>query len=623
MSKPDFSQFNLADVFKASLNNLTEMLRLQRNSKDKKNIYKTIDDYQNKPEQLINAFQYMNIIGNSEFSSFIQDKLPNKDETFNSPMSLSLLYELFLNNHKDEKSDEKNTSKTKGEEDSIINLDELKNYQKSNEIKDFIEVKIPYVIQAAIGGNIDIFKNVYKYTKQKSLNIESVIGLTNKQKNAFTSNILGAAIYYNNSKMVKYILDNYRQEIDLNFKSIEKKGRRNRKTLIKEFTGYTPFLLALISPFSSDKETIILLQILFSTDIINPNVKEANGENCLHIAARCGKLCSTKFLIESKKLDNLLSETNRDGITPLTLAKNLGANEMYEYYRGLGTEKEEEIEKNIKELLEGEKIKMSKRKGNKSRKINTDEIKLLGSSMFSSTQKDNNWKKTKNNDEKEVIDSKKLRQFFGVEEEKKSEAEDETEFKDEEKTIEEEHNKEERINNYDLDIKKRRKEKYGYKADSNRNNKIKKEHINNHKIKSFSKYNEEYNEYYNNNYKDYSNYKDYNNYNDYNYNDYDNNNDNYYKKAYNYEDNYNNKHKNSNYNNNYNYNRFNNKYGNKYIGSKALEVTDDQIFVNKKWNKQTEENQINTSEKVIETTTSTEIIGFDIRKAKKKSNKNK
>ena len=89
-------------------------------------------------------------------------------------------------------------------------------------------------------------------------------------------------------------------------------------------------MLAIVGP-SSDSQTIDVLKILnnYNTKF---DITDFNKENILHLATRNKKIETAKFLIDDLNLKYLLNETNKDGQTPLSLAKNLNYDDFIYYY---------------------------------------------------------------------------------------------------------------------------------------------------------------------------------------------------------------------------------------------------------------------------------------------------
>ena len=91
------------------------------------------------------------------------------------------------------------------------------------------DIECPLIIQAAIGGDIEIFKYLMENGFGNNLkNITGHIGLTKKQKNSLISNVIGAAAYHGKFKLLEYIMNNYSKKVDLSYLSLERKCRLSK-----------------------------------------------------------------------------------------------------------------------------------------------------------------------------------------------------------------------------------------------------------------------------------------------------------------------------------------------------------------------------------------------------------
>ena len=92
---------------------------------------------------------------------------------------------------------------------SLVKSDFKKNPNTdvSKEFKEnYIDVEMPYIIQASVGGNVKIFELLV--SKGADVFVVGHISLSRKKKNSFVNNILGAASFFGNVSLVKYILEN-------------------------------------------------------------------------------------------------------------------------------------------------------------------------------------------------------------------------------------------------------------------------------------------------------------------------------------------------------------------------------------------------------------------------------
>ena len=104
---------------------------------------------------------------------------------------------------------------------------------KINDSKDnFIDIMCPFVLMAGIGGDVEIFKYLLNQNLISDLNISGIIGLSNKFKNVFNSNIIGPCAYYGNEKLLEYLLNNYRSKLDINIYTTENNPNRKKQKII-------------------------------------------------------------------------------------------------------------------------------------------------------------------------------------------------------------------------------------------------------------------------------------------------------------------------------------------------------------------------------------------------------
>jgi len=284
---------------------------------------------------------------------------------------------------------------------------------KITEGKDiYIDVQIPFVLMSGIGGDIEIFKYLLNQKLISDKNQTGIIGLSKKFKNIFNSNIIGACAYYGNNKLLEYLLKNYKNDLDVNVSTTERKSRNTKPNILKEFQGCTPCLLAVEGP-SSDATTLETLKILCNHKA-NFGVNDFNEDNILHLATKAKKIETAKFIIDTLKLKDLISEVNKDKYTPLSLAQHLNNDAFITYYSDLNEIDEKEIQDNVNELIESSKtatIRQSKKskKKNKKKGKNRDMPALLNYSSENkeSTEEEKNKKKEENNNNKNENESQK------------------------------------------------------------------------------------------------------------------------------------------------------------------------------------------------------------------------
>ena len=354
----------------------------------------------------------------------------------------------------------------------------------------YIDFDCPLILQACIGGDEEIFFYLMKHQFGKNiLNVNGIIGLSKKQKNAFTSNVIGACSYYGRYKLLEYLIQNYK--FDLNFFSSEKKAKNKHSSFIKEYTNLTPISLSILSEISSDDDIIKVIKLLFDAKA-SLNECDCNGNNILHIGVKSGKINVIKFLIEELNVKNLCNQINKNGQTPLGIAQYLKNNDIIDYLKKQTEVSNEKLEEELLELIQSthKKNQGKKKKGKKN-----NDIPLLNTSSYKETLEisSSNDKSINENNQKDLKEIKN--------EEKEEENENENEEEEEEKEIEK---------NYQLDKKDN---SYGYRN------------------KTYNNYNDNNNYNVNNNY--YYEKRGYNKY--YNKN-----------KKYNYNDSYNNKNRKNN-----------------------------------------------------------------------------
>ena len=317
---------------------------------------------------------------------------------------------------------------------------------KLTETKDgFIDVQIPYVLLAGISGHIDIFEYMMNHKLIVNKNLTGIIGISKKHKNIFNSNVIGACSFYGKSKLLDFILKNYKEELDIEFSTTEKKAKNNKMRFSKEYSGYTPALLALVGP-ADDKDTLDVLKTLAEYGS-KFDISNWNQDNILHLATKNKKLECAKYICGELGLKNLLSQNNKEGYNPLSLAQHLNEDKFISYFHDINEEDEKKIEENLKELLaesvNKETKKGKKKKGKKKGKNNdtNDDIPgFFASSDYQETLKEIVPKKVEEeNDNKiessEIINAsnnkKRNNNTNNKKKEKEEENDDEEEIKEE------------------------------------------------------------------------------------------------------------------------------------------------------------------------------------------------
>ena len=99
--------------------------------------------------------------------------------------------------------------------------------------------------------------------------------------NSVVSNVIGAAAYFGKPKMLAGLVEILSEPSDINYKATEPKTEESDKINFKpEWTGYTPLMLAIVSPHC-DLETVKLL-IASNVDY---STKDSQDNGILHLVA--------------------------------------------------------------------------------------------------------------------------------------------------------------------------------------------------------------------------------------------------------------------------------------------------------------------------------------------------
>ena len=259
-------------------------------------------------------------------------------------------------------------------------------------------IQCPFSIMCAIGGDVDIFKYLSKKNLISNKNETGIIGLSKKLKNAFYSNMVGAACYYGRTDFLEYILKNYK--LDINIQTTEKKSKSGLKMgFSKEYQGLYPPMLGVVSDISDDT-TVKILKILNNYNCKLKNC-DNNKDNIIHLATKNKKILTVKYLIDELNLNSLLNENNKDGYTPLSLAQHLNNEIFINYFSDREKINEKEVEENVKELIEeSNQIKDKNEKKKKKKNKNNDEPALLNSTEYEETLKEEKPNKNKNKKKK-------------------------------------------------------------------------------------------------------------------------------------------------------------------------------------------------------------------------------
>ena len=494
------SQQNNMKNIEKNLENMKNMLNVSLadilipdiKSHKNENVTKMLDVVKDKPEMYLSLLmvsifhknkKIVEIILNKYFTSEIEDPFINSQFLYNA---------ILPENSKNKLTDPKNN---------------------------YLEEICPYSVMAGIGGDIDIFQILYKKNLINNYNINNtgIIGLTKKYKNIFCSNIIGACAYYGNDKLLEFILNNYRQFLDININTTEKKSKNSKIHFSKEFSNYSPIFLGIVGN-PSDKKILEILKI-FEESRANFESKDFNENNIIHIATKEKKILSLKFLVESLGLKNIINENNLNNETPYIIAQKIKNKEVIDFLEKNLNEDKDIIEKTMEELINEDNKRKNKKK-NKNGKNKKDEFHLLNSNEYEETlgfhEEKLEGKKDEENNNNNELNEINENNFSDKEEEKEGENEE----------------IEEKVKN------KRSSEYYDYKNKSKRKNN-----------KYNYTYNKKYENYNTNDYNAYTNYDKYTYSTSAKYNQY---NKKYYNNNNNYENNY-------EYNNYYNDDFYNSK----------------------------------------------------------------
>lgn len=489
------SQQNNMKNIEKNLENMKNMLNVSLadilipdiKSHKNENVTKMLDVVKDKPEMYLSLLmvsifhknkKIVEIILNKYFTSEIEDPFINSQFLYNA---------ILPENSKNKLSDPKNN---------------------------YLEEICPYSVMAGIGGDIDIFQILYKKNLINNYNINNtgIIGLTKKYKNIFCSNIIGACAYYGNDKLLEFILNNYRQFLDININTTEKKSKNSKIHFSKEFSNYSPIFLGIVGN-PSDKKILEILKI-FEESRANFESKDFNENNIIHIATKEKKILSLKFLVESLGLKNIINENNLNNETPYIIAQKIKNKEVIDFLEKNLNEDKDIIEKTMEELINEDNKRKNKKKNKK------DEFHLLNSNEYEETlgfhEEKLEGKKDEENNNNNELNEINENNFSDKEEEKEGENEE----------------IEEKVKN------KRSSEYYDYKNKNKKKNN-----------KYNYTYNKKYENYNTNDYNAYTNYDKYTYSTSVKYNQYNNK---YYNNNNNYENNY-------EYNNYYNDDFYNSK----------------------------------------------------------------
>lgn len=244
--------------------------------------------------------------------------------------------------------------------------------------ENYLQVECPITILAAIGGDIDI----YKYLLDRGVNSSGSahIGLSRKLKNSVISNVIGASAFYGRINLLHYILEKTRSSnrLDINQKTIEKKSKTKQFSLQKEFADFTPIHLALVNDFISEDDSIEVMKLLYRYKC-DMNAVDWNKNNILHLAVKFNKKRIVKYIMEDFKFLDMNEVANKDGQTPVAIAKTIESNYLFNYLQGFSKSSEAvgDLEEELLELIESTGNK-NKKKNKKDKKKKGEDLGVIG-----------------------------------------------------------------------------------------------------------------------------------------------------------------------------------------------------------------------------------------------------
>ena len=315
---------NVQNMSNVSLRSeLISYIKSNKNDKNDK-VIKKLDVVPGKKEIYINILSVAILHKNIEITKIILAKYLNTD-IYELQFNPLFIYNAIL----PDKSDQK-----------------LSENQKNN----YGEEYFPFQVMAGIGGSIEVFNYLSENNliNIQNINATGMIGLTKKYKNIFLSNIVGACAYYGNDKLLNYILETYENKLSINFKTTEKKSNITEIHLSKEFSGYTPLLLA-VGGKATDQKTVEILKIFFRFEA-DFRARDFEGNNIIHIATKEEKIESLKFLVEFLGLKTFINEKNNHDETPQIIAKQNNNKDIIDFLN-LYLKKDENIPDTNKEEL--------------------------------------------------------------------------------------------------------------------------------------------------------------------------------------------------------------------------------------------------------------------------------
>lgn len=176
--------------------------------------------------------------------------------------------------------------------------------------------KSPFIIQAASQGDLDCFETLIHHGCK--ITDTGFIGFSRKRKNQVISNVTGAAAFHGSHKILKHILK-HPSSANINFLASEKKDFNATGAFNKEYTGYTPIMLAAAGGGQNLECVKQLVQAKADLSIQDPV-----GNTVMHIAAYHQNHLVLEYILDhwpaALKLD--LAIRNKKGDTPFSIANS-------------------------------------------------------------------------------------------------------------------------------------------------------------------------------------------------------------------------------------------------------------------------------------------------------------
>lgn len=227
-------------------------------------------------------------------------------------------------------------------------------------------VEVPLFILAAIFDNVEYFE--FLLEKNFDYKITGHICLTPKKKNSVISNLLGAACYYGSFRVLNFIINHntlktfFLSENQFSFKSIEKKNKDSKySSNQKEMTGLTPILLSVLNRQNSKLAFDIFFK-LYKLKNSSIDDKDSDGNNLLHLSVKANNIYIVKYLVNELNFD--CSSQNNEHLTPIMIASKENNVELNNFFSSIST-KNDQIEKDLNDLLNDDKNKKNKDKKKK------------------------------------------------------------------------------------------------------------------------------------------------------------------------------------------------------------------------------------------------------------------